>query len=101
MQLMGSEPLYNNNKIIPQKISSVPSAAQHKAEVKCQRKLPTTKKSTTKAATIAHFRKGICETCVDYSPVLPKEAIDYSGSQIFCQFEGKKEEEIPFYLRNR
>ena len=48
-----------------------------------------------------NFRKGICETCVDYSPVLPKEAIDYSGSQIFCQFEGKKEEEIPFYLRNR
>lgn len=48
-----------------------------------------------------NFRKGICETCVDYSPVLPKEAIDYTSPQIFCQFQGKKEEEIPLYLRNR
>jgi len=47
-----------------------------------------------------NFRKAICETCVHASPAQPKD-YDTSPFPIFCQFQGKKEEEIPFYLRNR
>ncbi len=53
-----------------------------------------------KGETPLNFRKGICEICVHASPAQPK---DYDGSAFsdFCQFRGKREEELPFYLRNR
>ncbi len=47
-----------------------------------------------------NFRKGICESCEHASPAQSK-GIDYSGFEMFCQFRGKKEEELPPYLRNR
>ena len=47
-----------------------------------------------------NFRKGICETCVHASPAQPKD-YDASGFEMFCRFQTMKEEELPFYLRNR
>lgn len=47
-----------------------------------------------------NFRKGICEICVHASPVQPKD-YDTSAFPKFCQFQEKKEEELPVYLRNR
>jgi len=47
-----------------------------------------------------NVRKGICETCVQASPAQPKD-YDASGFPKFCQFQDKKEEELPLYLRNR
>jgi hypothetical protein len=47
-----------------------------------------------------NFRKGICEICVHASPAQPKD-YDASAFSVFCQFQGKKEEELPVYLRNR
>jgi hypothetical protein len=47
-----------------------------------------------------NFRKGICEICVHASPAQPKD-YDASAFSAFCQFRGKTEEELPFYLRNR
>ncbi len=46
-----------------------------------------------------HFRKGICETCEHFAPTQP----DFDGSIYpkYCHYQGKKEEEIPPYLRNR
>lgn len=46
------------------------------------------------------FRKGVCESCVLYSPIQPKD-YDASYYPISCQFQGKKEEELPLYLQNR
>jgi len=53
-----------------------------------------------KGETPLNFRKGICEICVHASPAQPK---DYDASVFpkFCQFQGKKEKELPPYLRNR
>ena len=53
-----------------------------------------------KGETPLNFRKGICEICVHASPAQPKD-YDASAFPKFCQFQGMKEEEIPFYLRNR
>jgi hypothetical protein len=47
-----------------------------------------------------NFRKGICEVCVHTSPAQPKD-YDTSAYPKFCRFQGKKEEELPGYLRNR
>lgn len=47
-----------------------------------------------------NFRKGICEICVHASPAQPKD-YDTSAYPKFCQFQEKKEEELPGYLRNR
>ena len=47
-----------------------------------------------------NFRKGICEICVHASPAQPKD-YDASAFPKFCQFQGRKEEALPFYLRNR
>ena len=47
-----------------------------------------------------NFRKGICEICVHLSPAQPKD-YDTSSYLKFCQFQEKKEEELPHYLRNR
>lgn len=45
-------------------------------------------------------RKGICLTCAPSSPAQPK---DYKSTAQWrrCGYEGKGEEELPFYLRNR
>jgi hypothetical protein len=53
-----------------------------------------------KGETPLNFRKGICEICVHSSPAQPKD-YDASAFPKFCQFQGKKEEALPFYLRNR
>jgi len=53
-----------------------------------------------KGETPLNFRKGICEICVHSSPAQPKD-YDTSAFPKFCQFQGKKEEALPFYLRNR
>ncbi len=47
-----------------------------------------------------HPRKGICLTCVPVSPAQPK---DYKHNELLlrCSHQGKSEEEIPPYLRNR
>ncbi|MFC2051728.1 hypothetical protein ACFLT4_03255 [Chloroflexota bacterium] len=45
-------------------------------------------------------RKPLCEACVHFSPAQPKD-YDASGFEILCQFQGKKEEELPLYLRSR
>lgn len=47
-----------------------------------------------------NVRKELCEICVHSSPAQPK---DYTapGFEITCQFQGKKEEEVPLYLRSR
>jgi hypothetical protein len=47
-----------------------------------------------------NFRKGICEICVHASPAQPKD-YDASAFPKFCQFQGRKEQALPFYLRNR
>jgi hypothetical protein len=47
-----------------------------------------------------NFRKGTCEICVHVSPAQPKD-YDTSVFPKFCRFQGKKEEELPTYLRNR
>lgn len=47
-----------------------------------------------------NFRKGICKICAHASPAQPKD-YDVSAFSDFCQFRGKREEELPFYLRNR
>ncbi len=44
--------------------------------------------------------KGTCETCVQASPAQPKD-YDTSAFPKFCQFQGKKEADLPLYLRNR
>jgi hypothetical protein len=53
-----------------------------------------------KGETPLNSRKGICEICVHSSPAQPKD-YDTSAFPKFCQFQGKKEEALPFYLRNR
>jgi hypothetical protein len=53
-----------------------------------------------KGETPLNSRKGICEICVHSSPAQPKD-YDASAFPKFCQFQGKKEEALPFYLRNR
>jgi hypothetical protein len=45
-------------------------------------------------------RKSICLTCLPSSPAQPK-GFQFDKSQLRCCFEGKTEEEIPPYLRNR
>jgi hypothetical protein len=45
-------------------------------------------------------RKAICETCVITSPAQPKN-YKFEGIGKRCMFEGKKEEDLPTYLRNR
>ncbi|MFC2040586.1 hypothetical protein ACFLTW_05440 [Chloroflexota bacterium] len=44
--------------------------------------------------------KGICETCVDTSPVKSK-GFDFRGVHKSCHFEGKKLEELPPYMQQR
>jgi hypothetical protein len=53
-----------------------------------------------KGETPLNFRKGICEICVHASPAQPKD-YDASAFPKFCQFQGKKEEALPFYLQKR
>lgn len=55
---------------------------------------------SSKGETPLNVRKGICEICVHASPAQPKD-YDASGFSAFCQFRGKREKELPFYLRNR
>jgi hypothetical protein len=47
-------------------------------------------------------RKGICQKCVPHSPAQPK---DYQYKTdwlpLRCLYQGKSEEEIPFFLKNR
>jgi hypothetical protein len=45
-------------------------------------------------------RKGICLTCVPSSPAQPKD-YKFEERLLRCCHQGKKEEEIPPYLRNR
>lgn len=45
-------------------------------------------------------RKGICQMCVPSSPAQPKD-YKFDGLPPRCPHEGKAEEEIPPYLRNR
>ena len=47
-----------------------------------------------------NFRKGICEICVHMSPAQPKD-YDTSAYPKFCQFQEKKEGDLPGYLKNR
>lgn len=61
MRLIGVAPLYNNSKIIPEKISNVPKVAQHRAEVNRQRKNPASMKITANATIIAQQYIGICK----------------------------------------
>jgi hypothetical protein len=43
-------------------------------------------------------KRGICESCVLSSPAQPK---DYKRLPVLCQFQGKVQEDLPPYLRNR
>jgi hypothetical protein len=52
-----------------------------------------------KGETPFNFRKGICEICIHTSPAQPKDFT--TPFTDFCQFQGKNEEELPPYLRNR
>jgi hypothetical protein len=45
-------------------------------------------------------RKGICLTCVPSSPAQPKD-YRFDPHRLRCCFQGKSDEEIPPYLRNR
>ena len=45
-------------------------------------------------------RKGICLTCLPSSPAQPK-GYEFDKRQLRCCYEGKTEEEIPPYLKNR
>jgi hypothetical protein len=53
-----------------------------------------------KGDTPLNFRKGICEICIHASPAQPKD-YDASAFSAFCQFRGKREQELPLNLRNR
>ena len=43
-------------------------------------------------------KRGICQNCVLSSPAQPK---DYKRLPVLCQFQGKAQEDLPHYLRNR
>jgi hypothetical protein len=43
-------------------------------------------------------KRGICKSCVLSSPAQPK---DYKRLPVLCQFQGKAQEDLPHYLRNR
>jgi len=77
--VIGAEPLYNNSKIIPTKISNAPNTAQHKADAKRQSQNPATVKITANAAIIAQLYAGICEFAkADF--ILPVKSMAYAFS---------------------
>ncbi len=48
MVLMGAEPLYNSNEIIPAKIRIVPAVAANQAQMRFQQKMPAAMKTAIK-----------------------------------------------------